>query len=223
MTKLPQPSVADAITSPLRYRESRPGLEGFRLVSATVHATLSPCCLRARYEYECHLETTGPVPARYWCYHVPADAAEVDDLRAWDGRGKLTTRLYSGDGPGARVEVRLREPVRAGERYGFGFGYDSAIRPIVAAERGVRTVTYSDWVIFNIPCDRLQVQVTLPPRAALISAIPACAEAEDGRVTYRVRALRPLESVAFAIAFRIAPPPRPGSRWARALRIVRPV
>ena len=195
-------SIADPVTHPHRYREVRPGIDDFRLVSATLTvALLGP--RRARYQYECHLETLGEVPARYWCYHLPADAGELDELRAWDGDGKLPARfLPGGDAPGTRMEVRLRQPVRQGERYTFTFGYEAAVRTIVAAQGRSRTVTYADWVIFNIPCAVLHLHVELPADAEYLAAVPSCSEAAAGRIGWRVRSLRPLETIAFTVAFR---------------------
>lgn len=197
-------SVTDAITTPQRYRELRPGMDGFRLVSATLTVTLLPDPRRARYEYECHLETIGPVLARYWCYHLPAAPDEVDDLRAWDERGRLLARLLSGDGRGSRVEVRLRQPVKPGERYTFGYSYECSIGTVVAKDGSRRTVTYSDWVIFNIPCDVLQVHVEPPRGARVLAAVPAAHESGDARVTWRVTSLRALETVSVMVAYRIS-------------------
>jgi hypothetical protein len=196
-------SVADPVTTPHRYREVRPGIDGFRLVSSTLTITLLAEPGRARYEHECHLETLGCVPARYWCYHLPASAAELGDLRAWDGGGKLSARFLSGEAPGTRIEVRLRQPVRAGERYTFTFGYEAAIRTVVAREGRSRTVTYADWVIFNIPCAVLHLHVELPPGAEYLASVPFCAESAAGRITWRVRALRPLETVTMTVAYRL--------------------
>jgi hypothetical protein len=209
-------TIAAAVVAPNHYRELRPGIEGFRLVSATVTVTLLDDPRRARYEYECHLETTGELPARYWCYHLPADAPEVDDIRAWDARGKLQPRVYAGESPGSRLEVRLRDAVLSGERYTFCFGYESSIRPVIVADRRTCTVTYSDWVIFNIPCAVLHVHVELPSGAEPVAAVPACAEDEGGRVTYRIRALRALETVSFLVAYRRARRPRGGAIRAAA-------
>ncbi|HEX8904862.1 MAG TPA: hypothetical protein VF771_08485 [Longimicrobiaceae bacterium] len=195
-------SLGDPVTTPHRYREVRPGIDAFRLVSSTLTVSLLASG-RARYEHECHLETLGPVPARYWCYHLPVDEADLDDLRAWDAGGKLSARFLSGEAPGARIEVRLRQPVRAGERYTFGFSYDAPLRSVVAARGGSRTVTYADWVIFNIPCAVLHLNVELPPGAEYIASVPFCAESSAGRVTWRVRALRPLETVTVTLAYRL--------------------
>jgi hypothetical protein len=202
-TQLRPQTITGAVFAPRHYRELRPAIEGFRLVSATVTVTLLDDPRRARYEYECHLETTGDLPARYWCYHLPADTPEIDDIRAWDARGKLQPCVYGGgEAPGSRLEVRLRDAVLAGERYTFCFGYESSIRPVVVADKRTCTVTYSDWVIFNIPCAMLHVHVELPSGAEPVSLVPACGEDEGGRVTYRVRALRALESVSFLVAYR---------------------
>ena len=207
-------SVADPITTPHRYREARPGIDGFRLVSATLTVTLLPEPNRARYEYECHLETLGGIPARYWCYHLPAEAAELADLRAWDARGKLTARfLAAGDAPGTRIEVRLRQPVRMGERYTFTFGYEAVIESVIAGEGRTRTVTYADWVIFNIPCTLLHVHVDLPPRGAFVAAVPRCVVSAGGRVTWRIRMLRPLEMVTMTVAYRVAAQPATRRLW----------
>ena len=217
-TQLRPQTITGAVVAPHHYRELRPAIDGFRLVSATVTVTLlddDPC--RARYEYECHLETTGELPARYWCYHLPADALEVHDIRAWDARGKLQPRVYGGgEAPGSRLEVRLRDAVRAGERYTFSFGYESSIRPVVVADGRTCTVTYADWVIFNIPCAVLHVHVELPSGAEPVAAVPACAEDEGGRVTYRIRALRALETVSFLVAYRRVHRPRGGAMRAAA-------
>jgi hypothetical protein len=194
--------VADAIVTVPRYRELRQSMEGFRLVSATVTVTLFDDAQRARYEYECHLETTGDVPARWWFYQLPVRAEQVTDIRAWDARGKLQPWVDPEEGPGARLEVRLRQAVKPGERYSFWFSYESAIYPVIAGVGRKRTVTFCDWVIFNIPCAQLQVHVELPRGAEPVSAFPACAEDEGTRVTYRVRALRTLESVSFLVSYR---------------------
>lgn len=196
--------VADAITTPQRYRELRPGMDGFRLVSATLTVTLLPDPRRARYEYACHLETIGPVLARYWCYHLPAAPDEVDDLRAWDERGRLLARLLGGDGRGSRVEVRLRQAVKPGERYTFSYSYESSIGTVVAKDGSRRTVTYSDWVIFNIPCDVLHVHVEPPRGARVLAAVPAAHERDDARVTWRVTNLRALETVSVMVAYRVS-------------------
>lgn len=196
-------SSTGAVTTAQHYRELRPGIEGFRLVSATVTVTLLDDPRRARFEYECHLETTGELAARYWCYHLPADTPEVADLRAWDARGKLQPRVYGDpEAPGSRLEVRLREAVRAGERYTFNFSYESSIRPVVVPNGRTCTVTYADWVIFNIPCAVLHVHVELPSGAEPVNLSPACAEDEGGRVSYRIRSLRALETVSFVVAYR---------------------
>ncbi|HEX9939745.1 MAG TPA: hypothetical protein VGB15_21600 [Longimicrobium sp.] len=210
-TQIRAESAADAITTPHRYRELRPGIDGFRLVSATLTVSLLPDPRRARYEYECHLHTVGPMLARYWCYHLPAGEGEVADLRAWDERGKLSARLLASDGPGTRVEVRLRQPVKPGESYRFSYGYECAVGTVVARDGVRRTVTYSDWVIFNIPCDLLDVHVELPRGARTLATVPAAYEREEERVTWRVRELRPLEAVSFVAAYRVNTQ-RPGYR-----------
>ncbi|HET7234045.1 MAG TPA: hypothetical protein VFJ16_28795 [Longimicrobium sp.] len=204
-------SAADAITTPQRYRELRPGMDGFRLVSATVTVTLLPDPCRARYDYQLELETIGPVLARYWCYHLPVGSDEVEDLRAWDERGRLLARLLYTEGPGSRVEVRLRQPVKPGERYTFSYSYESSIGTVVARDGARRTVTYSDWVIFNIPCDVLHVHVEPPATARVLATVPAAHARGDGCVTWRVTELRALETVSFVVAYRVSTY-RPGYR-----------
>lgn len=197
-------SATDAITTPQRYRELRPGIDGFRLVNATLTVTLLPDPRRARYEYACHLETLGPVLARYWCYHLPAAPDEVEDLRAWDERGKLFGRLLPSEGPGSRIEIRLRQPVKPGERYKFWYSYEAAIGTVVARDGVRRTVTYSDWVIFNIPCSELNVHVDIPHGARPVAVIPAASERDGERITWRVTELRALETVSFVVAYRVS-------------------
>jgi|SRR5215218_6641792 len=204
-------SATDAITTPQRYRELRPGIDGFRLVNATLTVTLLPDPRRARYEYACHLETLGPVLARYWCYHLPAAPAEVADPRAWDERGKLSARLLPSEGPGTRLEVRLRQPVKPGERYQFSYSYEAAIGTVVARDGVRRTVTYSDWVIFNIPCDELNVHVEIPRGARPVAVVPAASERDGERISYRITGLRALETVSFVVAYHVSTQ-RPGYR-----------
>jgi hypothetical protein len=204
-------SATDAITTPQRYRELRPGIDSFRLLSATLTVTLLPDPRRARYEYACHLETIGPVLARYWCYHLPAAPEAVADLRAWDERGKLTARMLPSEGPGTRLEIRLRQPVKPGERYHFSYSYEAAIGTVVARDGGRRTVTYSDWVIFNIPCCELNVHVEIPPGARPLAVVPAATEQNGERISYRILELRALETVSFVVAYRVSTY-RPGYR-----------
>jgi hypothetical protein len=212
----PVVSMFDPIVSPENYRAGRPGIEGFRLVSARVTVTLLDDPRRARYEYVCHLETSGGIPARYWTYHVPADPGEIHDLRAWDARGKLQPRIYTGEGRGARLEVRLRAAVAAGERYTFGFGYETEIRPVVAVDGRMRVVTYADWVIFNVACGILHVQVELPRGSEPLMAVPATGEDEGGHITYRYRRLRTLETAMFTVVYRASNRRRPAYMRAAA-------
>jgi hypothetical protein len=216
MSTSPDPCLHPGSATPAQ-REAAAALDGFRLVSARLTVTLLDDPWRARYAFECHLETLGPRPARYWCYQLPAGEPEVCELTAWDARGRLTPRVYPDEPPGARLEVRLREPVHAGERYTFGFGYETGIHPVVAMSGRLRTVTFSDWVSFNIPCALLQVHVELPAGAEPVSAVPACAEDEGSRVSYRLRALSALEPVSFMVAYRRVDRARPSYlRLARA-------
>jgi len=66
-------------------------------------------------------------------------------------------------------------------------------------------------VIFNIPCTLLHVHVELPRAAAPVMTVPPAAEDEGWRVTYRVRALRPLESVSFMVAYKRTHRPHAGA------------
>lgn len=200
----PPGPVREAVAASPRhdYHAFRPASNDFRLISATVKVTLLDDPRRARFEYECHMETTGEVAARYWCYHLPAEATEVRYLRAWDAHGDLQPRLYAGETAGSRMEFRLGRPVVAGERYTFGFEYESSIRPVVIDEGPTCTVTYSDWVIFNIPCAVLHVHVDLPSHAELVASVPASADEAGSRATYRARALRALDTVTFLVAYR---------------------
>jgi hypothetical protein len=206
------PSVLDRVITPEDYREARPGIDGFRLLRAHVTLMLLDDPRVARYEYECELETTGPAPARNWCYHVPANGGEVCDPRAWDARGKLSERLcVDDDGPGTRLEVRLRDEVRTGERYSFGFGYETGIRPLVVEDGRRRIVSVADWVIFNIPCRRLDVLVELPGGSEPVQIVPA-ADDQGGRIAYRKRAVRPLETMSYTVGYRSTLRRRPAYR-----------
>lgn len=206
------PSVLDRVITPEDYREARPGIDGFRLLAARVTVMLLDDPRVARYEYECDLETTGAAPARTWCYHVPANGGEVSDPRAWDARGKLIPHLWvDDDGPGTRLEVRLRDEVRAGDRYSFGYGYETEIRPLVVEDGRRRTVSVADWVIFNVPCALLDVFVELPGGSEPVQMVPA-AKDEGGRVAYRKRMVRPLETMHYTVGYRSTLRRRPAYR-----------
>ncbi|HEX2204167.1 MAG TPA: hypothetical protein VHG91_12745 [Longimicrobium sp.] len=195
----PAADAAEAVT-PQEYRDAIPPNRGFRLLASTVDVELrADDPRRARYRYDCHLETLGDVPALYWYYNVPVDAAEIGEVRAWDAAGGLETRTAPGENGGTQVQVRLRAPVRTYDSYVFGFGYETVIRSVVADGWRSVTVSYSDWVIFNIACDELRVNVRLPPRAALVSTVPPAAP--GGLVTYVHRGLRPLETVHYLVAY----------------------
>lgn len=190
---------ADPVT-PQEYRETSLPNRGFRLLASVVDVELrAGDPRRARYRYECHLETLGDAPALYWYYNIPVDPAEVGEVRAWDAAGGLETRTAPGESGGTQVQVRLRAPVRTYDRYVFGIGYDAVIRSVVADGWRSITVSYADWMIFNIACDELRVSVRLPEKASLVSTVPPAAAGE--RVTYLHRNLRPLETVHYLVAY----------------------
>ena len=197
-------SILDPITTADRFRATRPPLEGYELVTLAVTISLleeEP--RRARYEFEVGIETSGAIPARYWCYYLPLRGGEITGLRAWDARGKLHPRLQAGeDADGVRLEIRLRDPVIQGGRYIFSYGYESAIHATVVSDGRSRTVSYSDWVIFNIPCGQVRIHIELPRGGEPLDCHPAAIEDEGGRLAYRVRDVQPLETVAFNIAYR---------------------
>ncbi|HEX8904861.1 MAG TPA: hypothetical protein VF771_08480, partial [Longimicrobiaceae bacterium] len=138
---LPEPLQA---ATPSEFREARPDAD-FRLVHAELRVTLLPDPHRARYTFNCELETLGPVAATEWIYNLQAEAAEIADPRAWDRDGGLETSLASLDNGTSLLQVRLRRPVPRGRRYGFTYSYETGIRAVVT--RGVleQTVTYADW------------------------------------------------------------------------------
>lgn len=215
----PRPKGTEAVEwpepagSPAEYRDARSDLPGFRLISVTLTVELLEDPRRARYQYECRLETTGDVPARCWYYDVPADRGETSDVRGWDARGTLQTHTLSDDAGGVRLEVRMRRPVRKGESCDFAFSYESVIKSVVMEGGRSRMVSYADWVIFNLPCSRLCVRVVLPPRAVRLSAVPAPAHDEDGQVTYTLRDVRALETTSYMISYRRNHLGAPFYRW----------
>lgn len=199
--------------SPAEYRDARSDLGGFRLLSATLTVELLDDPRRARYQYECRLETTGDVPARYWYYDVPADRGETSDVRGWDARGTLQTHSTPDQAGGVRLEVQMRQPVRRGESCDFAFSYESVIKSVVNEGGRSRTVSYADRVIFNLPCNRLCVRVVLPSRAVRLSAVPAPAREEEGQVTYVLRDVRALETTSYMISYRRNHLGAPFYRW----------
>ncbi|HEU4455693.1 MAG TPA: hypothetical protein VFR81_21700 [Longimicrobium sp.] len=199
--------------TPTEYREAQHGDGGFRLSAATLTVELLDNPARARYQFDCRLKTTGDTAAYYWYYDVPADRGEVTDLRGFDAGGTLQTRCAPGRDGGTRVEVRMREPVRQGGESEFSFGYESVIKSVVVVGGRSRTVTYADWVIFNVPCDVLRVRVVLPSRALRVAAVPAPPQEEEGQVRYEMRNVRPLETQSYVVAYQRAQIGAPFYRW----------
>jgi hypothetical protein len=203
----------DTAATPYEYREVQHGGGGFRLSAVTLTVELLDHPARARYRFDCRVRTTGETPAWYWYYDVPADRGEVTALRGWDAGGTLQTRGAPGGDGGTRVEVRMRHPVRQGEECDFSFGYESVIKSVVVVGGRSRTVTYADWVIFNVPCDVLRLRVVLPTRAVRVAAVPAPPQDEEGQVSYEVRNVRPLETQSYVVAYRRAQIGAPFYRW----------
>jgi hypothetical protein len=207
------PDDVETAGSPAEYRETQHGDGGFRLSSVTLTVELLEHPGRARYQFDCRLKTTGETPAMYWYYDVPADRGELTNLRASDLGGGLQTRGAPGRDGGTRVEVRMREPVRRGGERDFSFGYESVIKSVVVVGGRSRTVTYADWVIFNVPCDVLRVRVVLPSRSLRVAAVPAPQQDDERQVCYEMRNVRPLETQSYVVAYRRAQLGAPFYRW----------
>jgi hypothetical protein len=203
----------ETVSTPHEYRDVQRGDGGFRLSAVTLTVELLENPRRARYRFDCRMKTTGAVPARYFYYDVPADRGEVRELRGWDEVGSLQTRGAPGRDGGARVEVRMKKPVRQGQECSFCFGYESVIKSVVVVGGRSRTVTYADWVIFNVPCDVLRVRVVLPSRAVRVAAVPAPPQDEEGQVSYDIRNVRPLETQSYVVAYRRSQLGAPFYRW----------
>ncbi len=203
----------ETVSTPYEYRDVQHGDGGFRLSAVTLTVELMEDPRRARYLFDCRLRTTGQIPARYFYYDVPADRGEVTELRGWDRSASLQASGASGLGGGARIQVRMKKPVRQGQECDFSFGYESVIKSVVVVGGRSRTVTYADWVIFNVPCDVLRVRVVLPSRSVRVAAVPAPAQDEERQVSYDIRNVRPLETQSYVVAYRRAQLGAPFYRW----------
>lgn len=184
-------------------------IQGMRLLSASMMLTLLDDPHRASYEFRCHLESTGGDTTRYWTYHLPSEAADVTDLRAWDEAGELQACGLPGPDRTSRLNVRLRDPLCRRERYAFGFAFESSVQPVIAPSPRRPIITVADSVVYSLPCAVLDITVVLPSAAALVASVPGFPEAQAGRFTYRLRALRPRETASFLVAYRRAAPRRP--------------
>jgi hypothetical protein len=185
-------------STPFAYRDARPETP-FRLLRGAVTVTLVADD-QARYRFECELETLGNTPAEFWFQQLPANASEISSPSGLDDRGSLQVRVVPGNFGTAVLEVRLGQPVRRGERYKFSFGYETAIRSIVSVRALSRVVAYSDWLIFNVPCDLLTIDVCLPRRARLIRAVPA-ADAATGVVRYAIPGLQSGQWMQYLVGY----------------------
>ncbi|HEX6747872.1 MAG TPA: hypothetical protein VF092_11330 [Longimicrobium sp.] len=187
-------------SSPVEFRQANLDA-GFRLHHADVRVTLLPDPQRARFEFACELETTGPVAASMWYYNIQAQHGEIAEARASDAQGGLEFRLDAADNGTSVLEVRLRNPVPRGGRYAFGYSYETAVRAISSSRALERTVAFTDWQIFNVACEMLSVAIVLPEGARLIRAIPAADEDADGTIRYRYPRLRALEAAQHLVGY----------------------
>jgi hypothetical protein len=193
-----------------RHGSATAAIDGFRLVSASMTVRLLDDPHRASYEFRCHLESTDGHSARYWSYHLPSEASELSAVRAWDDEGDLDAHVLTGPKRASRLNVRLRGAHSGLHQYAFGFAYESSLRPvIVPGPPGAVIVTVSDTVAYTVPCAILEMTVVLPSEATLVASVPQCRDAEAGRFTRRLRALRPRESASFLVAYRRPALPSP--------------
>ncbi|HEU0016671.1 MAG TPA: hypothetical protein VFQ45_23515 [Longimicrobium sp.] len=181
-------------------------MRGACLSCARLHVTLLPDPHRARFRFECTVEQNAGVRAAAWHYDIPADRPEVENEQAWDGEGKLATRLAQRNASTTRMEISFRAPAAGAGPYTFCYEFDAPVRAVAAAGPFSRTIAYSGWVIFRIPCRVLRVSVALPARSAIIKTVPGAEVADRPRaapeIGYRFEKLRPLEAAQWLVGYR---------------------
>jgi hypothetical protein len=198
---LPDAAQPDEVINPQQYREGQQAETGYRLQCLDVAVQLLPDPRRAQYTYTLHLKTVGAEPADRWRHDVPA-RGRVTNVSVYDEAGGLQYALPP-DGPGrARLEVHFRRRVGRGESYVFTYSYEAQINTVIGPGALTQTITYGDWLMPNLPCDRLRVRVLVPPRAVRMAAVPAPTDEDGESVRYEQDNLRPLENMGFLVAYR---------------------
>jgi hypothetical protein len=194
------------------YRSGTLPVTGVALIGAALTVTLLDDPERARFTFECVVETRADAAqsgvefaSAEWAYDIPAQDGEISGPHAWDATGTLETELQPPESKASRLRVRFRRLVRHSEPYRFWFAYEAPVRAVVSSRLLTRMVVCTGWMIFNLPCDSIRICIQLPGRARLLKSVPAgdVTEPEPGaaRIRYHLEHLRALETSQWLVAY----------------------
>lgn len=191
---------------PQEYRNSNQIVPEARLLSAAVDIQLLPGARRAKYTYQCRVETVGEAVADEWQFDIPSDTPDVQHVRAWDAAGGLQHAVKPVDGKGSRLSIRFRQRVVSGAPYEFNYEYIMPTTSIIAQGNLSQTITFLGWSIFLMHCNVLRIDVALPRGSKPLETVPAPTRQslENGvtRLRYERDHLRPLESYLLLVGYR---------------------
>lgn len=200
--------------TPRQYRARAYALPGFELLSGTLTVELLDDPHRARFTFEGVVRSARPpdagdeLAAEAWTHDIPAGAADVRGARAWDAAGPLGTALETTEPRVTRLRVPFRRMLRAGVEHPFGYAYEAPVRTVVAAGPFSRTVVCSGWLIFNLPCEALRVDIRLPRGARLVGGTPPGTlpggAGEHPLIRHDLERLRALEVSQWMVAYRVS-------------------
>lgn len=187
-----------------QYRGSAYAVHCFSLLSAALTVELLDDPHRARFTFECLVESAGEVASQEWTYDIPGLEGEISGTHAWDGVGTLETELQPPEGKATRLRVRFRQLVH-GRQYRFWYAYEAPVRAVVSTRVLTRMVVCSGWLIFNLPCEAIRLAVQLPGGSRLLKSAPLgeVAYPAPGRTLVRhpPERLRPLETSHWMVAY----------------------
>jgi hypothetical protein len=187
-----------------QYRGSAYPIPCFALVSAALTVDLLDDPHRARFTFECLVESAGGVASQEWAYDIPALEGEITGTHAWDGFGTLETELQPPEGKATRLRVRFRQMIHAAQ-YRFWYAYEAPVRAVVSTRVLTRMVVCTGWLIFSLPCDVIRLTIQLPERSRLLKSAPLgeVAYPEPGRpqVRHLPERLRSLETSHWMVAY----------------------
>jgi hypothetical protein len=168
--------------------------------SWNVHVALSTDPIRATYCHEFQIETRGEKPETEWFWIIPTPRSEVKEVYVADDRGGLAFELSEIEEKAARLEVKFRAPVGQGSKLSFQIRYEARIMSVVHSAALHESVSYSDWFSCDCFCDKLSIQVALPPKATLVKCVPPNINHERG-FAFEVAARRPKEHFSLLVTY----------------------
>ncbi len=156
---------------------------------------------RARYTYDCTFRTIGDRPEHEYVDVIPSAEELVRVEYVKDSQGGLEFTPAAEGREKTKLHIRFRHPVPKNEDYRLKFCYETNVSYVVTADFMSKSVSYTDWFIFDVQCDLLKVNVHLPTKSKPIKSFPA-ADLESNPISYDYEHMRPLDPFIFLLAYK---------------------